>query len=440
MPSIRSRAAYRITVSYAALLAWTILLIGATVYILADNDLNRHDREEVAFELDRLAALQSTPALLRELHGRQSAPGSNRFTYAWIDSAGNDLLGAMRTSRRTLAPAKMGGSRPEIVSGSEGILHFSDGSRLVISRDAEARGRIKQMIFEAFLVASLAVLVISLLAGLLLGRYLRGKLRPISATASAITAGELNWRVPVNEPGDEFDHAGRSINLMLDRIDGLMENLRQVSSDIAHDLRKPLMRLLVQTDRLGRVDGAEQRIYELGDEMLMLFSGILRIAEVEGGGLEHTFQLIDLSALTTDVAESFEPAIADSQHRMEWTIAPGALVMGNRELLAQVVSNLLDNARIHTPSGTTISLKLRTEGTAVKLSVEDNGPGVSDENRGKLLQRFFRAEASRNTPGNGLGLSLVAAAAAAHSGHVEIEDAQPGLRVVVTLPIAAEVQ
>ena len=435
MPSIRSRAAYRITVSYAALLAWMILLVGAAVFYLTDADIDRRNSEDIAFELDRLAALQSTPALLRELRWRQSAPASNSFSYALIDSAGDDLVGTLPlTGPGAASRVKLGGGSPEVMSGSEGALLFADGSRLVITRDAQARARIQQMIFGAFVIAGLVVMVISIVAGLLLGRYLRSRLRPISATASAVAAGELNLRVPVHEPGDEFDNAGRSVNLMLDRIAGLMENLRQVSSDIAHDLRKPLMQLLVQTDRLGRVDGAEERIYELGDEMLMLFSGILRIAEVEGGGLEHTFEAVDLSELMIDVAESFAPAIDDSQHKMEWSITPGITVMGNRELLAQLASNLLDNARIHTPAGTTIRLKLAVEEAVVKLTVEDDGLGVSEEDRGKLLQRFFRAEASRTTPGNGLGLSLVAAAATAHSGEVAIEDASPGLRVVVSLP------
>jgi signal transduction histidine kinase len=207
-----------------------------------------------------------------------------------------------------------------------------------------------------------------------------------------------------------------------------------VSSDVAHDLRTPLLRLRNQLDQVGRIAGAEERAIELGDEMLRLFAAILRIAEVEGGGLQRGFAPVDLSALTADVAESFAPALADSGHTVDWTIAPGIAVSGDRELLAQLIANLLDNVQVHTPAGTTVRLQLLADGGTARLSAQDDGPGVAASDRAQLLRRFFRAEASRTTPGNGLGLSLVAAVAAAHDGAVACEDAQPGLRMIITLP------
>lgn len=438
MPELRSSAAYRIAVFYAALLAWLLVVLGGTLYYIAGVELSRGDDHEIARELDRLAAIDTRTDLLRELRWRANTAASNRFHYVLFDPAGQEIGGGVEkrsihggSTRPTPAPRQS-----LLLSPNEGTLVFTNGERLTVRRDPGSADRTKAIILRVFAVAGVVGLAISLLTGVIVARYLQGRLRPIHATAKAVATGDINWRVPVREPGDEFDTAGRSINLMLDRIGGLMENLRQVSSDIAHDLRKPLMQLLVQTDRIGRVEGAEQRIYELGDEMLMLFSSILRIAEVEGGGLEHTFQAVDLSALMNDVAESFAPALDDSEHTIDWTIAPQVTVMGNRQLLAQVASNLLDNARVHTPPGTAIHLRLTVEGGSARLCVEDDGPGVSEEDRGKLLQRFFRAESSRTMPGNGLGLSLVAAAAAAHGGGVVIEAADPGLRIIVILPVS----
>lgn len=438
MASFRSNAAYRIAVTYAAIYAWTILLLGGATFLILYTEFEREPGREIARELARLES-RSPADLLNELRLRQSAPNANRFTYVLLDGQGRQVDLAGKTSQtdaieRTL---RLPSEPHRELFTNFGSVSFADKGRLVVVRNTPASTRMKRTIIEIFVGAFLAVLTVSAVSAAVLAWYLRSRLRPISATADAIAAGDIMWRVPVREPGDEFDEAGRAINVMLDRISGLMENLRQVSSDIAHDLRKPLMRLLLQTDRLGSEKGAEQRIFELGDEMISLFNGILRIAEVEGGGLERSFELVDLSALMNDVAESFAPALIDSGHSMEWTIDPEITVMGNRELLAQVASNLLDNARVHTPPDVTIRLGLSKHGPQVRLWVEDDGPGVSEEDRDKLLQRFFRAEASRTTPGNGLGLSLAAAVAHAHGGRVLIEDAMPGLRVIVCLPSAS---
>lgn len=440
MASLRSSAAYRIAITYAAAFAWAIALLGATVYFAANAEFRRQRDREIAEELDRLAREPNRAELLRELAWRQTESPASRFGYALFDRRGKRVAGTL-----AIAPPPLGFDDVLLPGGGAkehwaraGAVELANGSLLVVAADSEAIDRINTQILKLFLAAFLVVLAISGVGALALGWYLRRRLKPITATANAIVTGDMEWRVPVGTRDDEFDAAGQALNLMLDRIAGLMENLRQVSSDIAHDLRKPLMRLLLQTDRLGEAEGAEQRVLELGDEMLMLFTAILRIAEVEGGGLERSFAYVDLSSLMGEVAESFAPALADRGDTIDWTIEPGVAVMGSRELLAQLASNLLDNAGIHTPAGTNVTLGLAADGGDgspwARLWVEDNGPGVSEEDREKLLQRFFRAESSRTTPGNGLGLSLVAAVARAHGGTVMIEDARPGLRIVVSLP------
>lgn len=434
MPSLRASAAYRIAATGAAVLAWAIILLGAVVYFAADAEFSRRRDLEIIDELDRLSREPTDAELLRELAWREEAQTS-RFDYALFDRTGKRVIGSLDISApapgiRELSVEAPGGRRMIRV----GVIGLSEDRRLAVALDTKAKGRIDLTILKLFLFAFVGMLAICALGGFILARYLRYRLNAITATADAIVTGDIEWRVPVSSRGDEFDAVGRSVNQMLDRIAGLMENLRQVSSDIAHDLRKPLIRLLLQTDRLGEEKGAQQRVVELGDELLMLFSGILRIAEVEGGGLERGFEEVDLSTVMSEVSEGFAPALFDDGHQFVWTIEPNVSVKGNRELLAQLAANLLDNARIHTPPGTSIALSLGSVGGDARLSVADNGPGVAEGERDKLLQRFFRAEDSRTTPGNGLGLSLVAAVVRAHGGTVMVEDAGPGLRIVVTLP------
>lgn len=437
MSSWRSSAAYKIAANYAAVFAWSILLLGAGVYLAVHTKLDQERDRQITEELGRLSRLPSRAELLREIRWRAEHNAGNRFQYSVFDDQGKRIAGTLDIQMP--AAAGLGDEFQQAGARAGGALRIGvidtpREDRIVVSLNAAPDGGINDAILRYSLATFFALMAISAFSGWILARYLQTRLRPITVTADAIVTGEIDLRVPITGRGDEFDAAGQALNLMLDRVAGLMENLRQVSSDIAHDMRKPLIRLLCQADRLGQVDGAEDRILEIGDEMLALFAAILRIAEVEGGGLERNFERINFSALMAEVAESFAPALADAGNSIEWIIEPEVEVLGSQELLAQLAANLLDNARIHTPKGTAIKLVLASDEHDALLSVEDNGPGVSEADRKKLLQRFFRADASRMTPGNGLGLSLVAAAAGVHGGSVSIADAAPGLRVLVSIP------
>ena len=447
MASVRLGAAYQIAINYAAVFAWAVLVLGITVHFAVNADIDRQRDREMSAELERLSHEPTRPELLRELRWREERRAQDGFRYALFDRTGKRVAGTLDIVRpESNGPEPIGlettGLEARPVASTTGlngptrmgVVDTADGTRLVISASSGPFQPVSQILMKYFLITFAALLVANLIGGLLLARYLRLRLRPISTTVNAVVAGDLDQRVPISKRGDEFDAAGQALNLMLDRIAGLMENLRQVSSDIAHDLRKPLIRLLCQTDRLGQGEGAEEQVLATGDEMLALFSAILRIAEVEGGGLERSFEELDLSQLIGEVAESFEPALIDAGDRFDWSIEPGIMCLANKELLAQLAANLLDNARIHTPTGTAIRLSLSSQGADAILAVEDNGLGVREEDREKLLQRFFRADSSRTTPGNGLGLSLVAAATRVHGGRVDIENVEPGLRIIVTLP------
>lgn len=433
---LRRSAAYRIAFFYSAALAVAIVLLGAATYFAADAEFRQQRDSAISEELAELARNGSGPALVAEITDREIAQPTDTFGYALFDAGGRRLAGALATPRPPLGFSRIAFDDPRrgrVMARAEAV-GFADGSRLVVAVDSEAVEQIDRTILTVFAAAFIGVIAIGIGGALTLGRYLRGRLSAIGTTARAIAAGAVERRVPVSARRDEFDDVALALNAMLDRIARLLENLRQVSSDVAHDLRTPLVKLRNQLDQLDRDDDAAVRAIAIGDELLRLFASILRIAEVESGSLEAGFTRVDLSGLCRDVADSFQPAIADAGRSLTSDIADGIVISGDRELLAQAVANLLDNGRIHTPAGTRIVLSLVSGHGSVRLTVSDNGPGVVAAERERILQRFYRSEASRTTLGNGLGLSLVAAVAAAHGGEVEVGDNRPGLRIALVLP------
>ena len=428
-------AAYRIAFAYSAAFALAILLLGTAVYLAADHEFRGQRDVAISAEAARVAGLGDPAAMARDVELRSRTRGREAFLYALFDPRGRRVAGQLDA----VAPAP---GRADVVFRDErdpadvaraATVALAAGWRLTVGVDGEPVERVNETILMLFGIAFAAVIAVGIAGALLLGGYLRRRLSSISGTAAAIVDGDLFRRVPMSERGDEFDEVGRAVNLMLDRIGRLMESLRQVSADVAHDLRTPLVRLRAQLALVGQEEGAAERALAQGDALLALFAAVLRIAEVEGGTAVANAS-VDLGGIALGLAETYQPAFADAGQALQWVIAPDGLVRGDDQLLAQALVNLLDNARIHTPPGTHVRIELSTDGEQVRLSVIDDGPGVPAGDRGRILERFARGEASRTTPGHGLGLSLVDAIAAAHGGGVEVSDAAPGLRVTITLP------
>ena len=222
-----------------------------------------------------------------------------------------------------------------------------------------------------------------------------------------------------------------------------MENLRQVSTDIAHDLRTPLTRLRQRLELSQRDVGDARSVEKVFgatlrdlDGILETFGALLRIAQIESGARKAGFAEVDLGELLRTVVEIYQTALEDKNQALRQDIGNGLLVKGDRELLTQLFANLLENASRHSPAGAAISVAARRQGQKVEVIVADNGPGIPAALRAKVLQRFYRLESSRTTPGNGLGLSLAGAVADLHDSPLELGDNQPGLRVRVCLPAA----
>jgi signal transduction histidine kinase len=296
------------------------------------------------------------------------------------------------------------------------------------------------------LLCGLLGTVFCLAASFLFTRQAWRRIAQISKAAQLVTEGQLNQRVPLRRAAnpDDIDDLGATFNGMLDRIGALISQLRQVTTDIAHDMRTPLTRLRHKIERL-RTAASDQptlarAIAGLDDdvgEILRTFDALLQLAEIETHDGATAFGLVNLGDIALNVAEAFRPDIEASGRHLR---ASGGswVVAADGALLAQVCANLLENALRHTPPGTTIQIRVERDGHGARLVVADNGPGVSPEDRQEALKPFVRLERSRTTKGSGLGLSIVAAIAGRHGARLELDDARPGLEVVLAFPLAVE--
>ncbi|MGO4122947.1 sensor histidine kinase [Inquilinus sp. YAF38] len=319
---------------------------------------------------------------------------------------------------------------------------LADGAFVLVAADRAPIDDLQELWLRGLGWGLLATAVLGVGGGLVVSAGVLRRVDAINRICLKIMEGDLSQRLPGRGTDDEFDRLTAIVNAMLDRIEALLEGLRQVSTDIAHDLRTPLGRLRQQLEgallRSGTAadhERATERAIAEADRLLAIFNALLRIAQVEAGNRRRGFARVDLSALVGTVADVFQASAEEQGRAIRCRIAPEVAVTGDADLLSQLVANLIENALRHTPAGTGIDIGLsrRRDGRA-ELLVADRGPGIPPEERERVFRRFYRLEQSRHTPGNGLGLSLVAATAQLHRGEVSLGDNQPGLRVTVLLP------
>lgn len=318
---------------------------------------------------------------------------------------------------------------------------LSGGFRLLVGRDIHDLERIKQTIVRALAWGLGITLILGGIGGLMMSRSMTRQIESINTTIREIMSGDLSRRIPTRGSGDDFDLLAGNLNAMLDRIQALMEDVRRVSDNIAHDLRTPLARLRNRLELLkvgADHDHPDTRTVEQAvaeaDGLLATFNALLRIARIEAGQRQEAFEEVALEAVVQDVAELYEPLAEEKEQRLALDLQPAVRLQGDRDLLFQALANLLDNAIKYTPRGGHIEISLLSGKTGIRLVVADNGPGIPAGAREKVFQRFFRMEESRTTPGNGLGLSMVAAVAKLHGITISLEDNQPGLCVALELP------
>jgi signal transduction histidine kinase len=268
------------------------------------------------------------------------------------------------------------------------------------------------------------------------------RVETISQTSRDIMAGDLSRRIPIRGSDDEFDRLSASLNAMLDRIETLMHELREVTSDIAHDLRTPLTRLRQRIELASRRSTAPEELRAAlensaadVDDILETFAALLRIAQIEAHTNASELAPLDLSEVLSDMVETYQSVAEERTQRVAVEVPQGLSIAGDRELLFQLFSNLIENAIRHCPAGATITVSAHASPQGVDVAIADDGPGIPADLREKVFQRFYRLERSRTTEGTGLGLSLAAAIAKLHGASIELADNNPGLKVRLLFPL-----
>ena len=416
-----------------------------------------------ALDRQTIAAIRTDASALVERYREAGAQGltdaieerlaldaENETVYLLINTAGTRLAGNLNVWPTAIGEEGAWFRTRILHDGvtAEARVHRRDlpGLRLLVGRDESERVQLRLLLTEGVAWSLGAVLIFAVMGAAVIRRALQARMRPAMATAQGIASGDFSHRVPISGQGDEFDRLGATMNAMLDRIAALMAGMRGVSDAIAHDLRTPIARarakleesLLTAPGETALRAAVEEGISDL-DNITRIFQALLRIAEAEAGARRAAFAELDLPEVLRDAAEFYE-AMAEAREQVLETDMPAHLIMlGDRDLLLQAVANLLDNAIKFTPTGGVVRLSAREDAAGIEIAVSDSGPGLSPEDRERAMDRFYRADASRNLPGSGLGLSLVRAVAQLHAGEVVLADAHPGggapgLRVALRLP------
>ncbi len=428
-----------------------------TNVMLAVKQENSVQAEIVA--LDEQYRTGGIESLRRAVAERSETPGNN--LYLVTDAEGRWLAGNLKEISPDLWNSKgrvvFVYRRPALSSGTgerlafAKVIRLTNGYRLIVGRDIEDQREFESIIRTAFLWTLAGMALLGFGVAFIMNRHLLRRLSAITETSRTIMAGDLSRRVPLTGSGDEFDDLSASLNAMLQRIVELIDGFKEVSDNIAHDLKTPLSRLRNRIETALREARGEEAYREAlsaaiedADDLIKTFDALLSIARLEAGAASNSGRTrFDLNTVVTDVCELYEPVAEERGMELVQVQAPEIMVEGERQLLAQAIANVVDNAIKYAAPGSEvtvadddkpkITVKLEARENWTEISVSDTGPGIPSADRERALKRFVRLEASRSRPGSGLGLSLVAAVMHLHGGHVALADNHPGLKVILML-------
>jgi signal transduction histidine kinase len=432
----------RLAALYTAVFALSVVALGVITLFSMRQALSAQFDARIRAESAALVAEYRSEGLqgvVDALHEHDSSPGSLDFGLQGPNGA--PLAGTLAATKAAMgwSSLRRAGARHD-----ESVRLFSvalpDGYKLLVGDDEERIEALDGAVLRGFGLAFLGVVILGVAGGYALSGEVNRRIAAISGAAEAIIDGDMSRRVPVRGSDDDLDRLALTINRMLDRISALMEGLKQVSNDIAHDMRTPLTRLRQKLE--AGLASPEQGVALEGvlndlDSILETFAALLRIAQIEGGARRAAFRPCDLAAVAQTVTEAFAPSAEDLRQSLTLAVEAPATVDGDAELLTQMLVNLVENGLRHAGSDAQITVKVAKAGRGAVLSVADDGPGVPEAERERLFDRFYRLERSRSTPGSGLGLALVAAVAKLHGAEVTLASRDPGLEVRVSFPEAA---
>ncbi len=434
--------------------ASTAILLGFIRYSTVGM-MDRETRERIDVDYRALtqtyrhAGIQGLRDVIEERSSDKAVPG---VLYLLVDTYGRPLAGNLAFWPDD-SGVQEGWIRLAIqMPGASGYIHHQatariarlNHHRLLVGRDIKDRLVFQELITRSLLWSVVIVGVLSLIGGVIISQRMLRRVDELARTANTIIQGDLGTRLPVQGIGDEFDRVAQNVNRMLDQIERLTSGMRTVIDSVAHDLRGPLTRIRghIELALAGPADAVAYRqaldtALAESERLHRTVDALLQIAQAESGTLGMEMEPIDLATVARDVLDLYQPFAEDKALRIQDDIAQMSKrgshwIRGNRQLLAQGLANLVDNAIKYTPEGGRIGLRVWTSGGATGLEVWDTGPGIPEADRARVLERFVRLDASRTTPGSGLGLSLVAAVAKLHGASLTLGDNAPGLSVVLT--------
>ncbi len=428
---------FRLSLLYGLLFAVGTVALLAMVYLRSAVYLTHRVDDILAAEA--AAQMREAPEQLRPTIEAALVINGRTSVFALFAPDGTRETGNLRVLPKGLTPD--GGSlemgvTPDFPASARLIAkRLPSGEILVVGRDINQLREIRRIIASALIWSGVLIIVAGLACGVALSLGPIRRLRLLQAAGHDIAGGNLKRRMPASKRGDELDMFAGTVNYMLGEVERLMSEVKTSSETIAHDLRTPLTRARAQLHRLEqspKVSSGEigQVTAEL-DEVLERFIAILRISELESRARSAGFAPVDLDKTLRQVAELYQPLAEDAGVRLTLASAPGVAVEADGKLLFEAISNLVDNAIKFTGSGGGVKLQLEAAPEGPRIVVQDNGPGIPPGERTAVLQRFYRAERDRLTPGSGLGLSIVAAIVRLHRFRLELQDADPGLRVII---------
>ena len=437
-------SSFRLMLLYAGLFSLSAMVLFAIVGITTDGFMTRQLDATVANELAEIRADAggADAARLRVVVDGlvRNSPG---FFYLLQDRDGRILAGNMTRVQPQSGERSLGWSRPldrlakRAPLRGRGVV-LPDGGYLFVGSSAAARDAMRRSLLTAFAWSLGVIVLLGLGGGLLMSMLVLRRIEAISVATRAIMGGDLSQRIPLGGTGDEFDHLSGSLNTMLGRIEALVGGMRQISDDIAHDLRTPLTRLRQRLELARRRGGSVAALQEQLDAaiaqvdgILATFTSLLRIAQIEARTPQDGFVDVALAPLVATLVEAYGPVADARRQSLTAELPPDLVVRGDRHLLNQLLANLIENALHHTPDASRVVVSGSRRRDGVVLVVADDGPGIPTNRHEFVLRRFARLDGSRSTPGSGLGLSLVKAVAGLHDASLELADNRPGLACIL---------
>jgi signal transduction histidine kinase len=440
---------FRLALTFAFLFMLAFVLSGAIVYQMMSADLAEQLDDSIKETYSVVAATYADndlKELVETVQSHSTRSPRKEQLFSLTDAAGNRLAGNFTAAELpdgfSMFGAEMPGLPPDTeyraYSGSVG------GNNLTIAFSLSETEELETIMLMSFGWATLIITGLAIAGGALLASRVQRRLDGIAATMVDVSHGRLDTRIPLTGNGDDIDMVSGQVNAALDRLSGLVDGMKQVSTNIAHDLKTPLNRLQMilegAADKAARDQDVSDDLADAraeGYQINETFDALLRIAQIEAGARRARFTDVDLDEILRTMAEIYADVAEDDGKVLSFSQLNGSgdRIHGDRELLTQMFANLVENALRHCPPGTTIRLSVARQGERVLASVADNGPGIPPDERERVFQRLYRLDHSRSTPGSGLGLSLVRAIADLHGASVALDDCRPGLAVVVGFPL-----